>query len=254
MANIFRTRAVHCRPAFFTNATDASFTNPQITLTEPAGDGIISFRNGHMPNSLLLQPYGVGSAGSSFVMRVWGHHVAGYDSTGSTAQDTGLVLGATNATPIVIFSPNHGLVTGTLITITGVLGNTAANVTNNPITVIDENSFSLDAVAANGLYASGGVWTVAKPIWVPMPLIEVTCTLCTQVGVATGLVDNTQRMCDTIVQTAAWGSTPGLSNEIISPTGNITGHIVLDLKGSTKAQFQFNISGVTSANCLVGEI
>lgn len=252
MANIFRTNAIRLRPAFFSNATDASFTNPAITLTEPSGPGIIAYRGGFVPNSVILRPFGAGSAGQSFVMRVWGYHECGYDKTGATGQGSGSILAATNATPIVIYSPNHNLTTGMLVTITGVTGNTAANVTNNAVTVIDANSFSLDAVAGNGTYAGGGTWTVPKPVWVPMPLLEATCTLSTQVGVATGIVDNTQRMCDTIAQTAGFASTPGLSNEIITPTGNITGHIVLDMKGATKALFQVNISGVTSANCLVG--
>lgn len=163
MANIFRTRSIHLRRAQDTNATDVSFTNPAITLTEPSGAGIISFREGAVPNSVLLRPYGVGSASSTFVMRVWGWHECGYDLSGNTGQRTGSILSATNATPIVIYSPNHGLSTGTVVTITGVLGNTAAN-TTNAITVVDDNSFSLDAVAGNGSYAGGGTWTVPKPV------------------------------------------------------------------------------------------
>ncbi len=64
----------------------------------------------------------------------------------------------TNASPIVISSANHGLATGQVVTITGVLGNTAANGTWT-ITVVDQNHFSLNGSTGNGAYTSGGSWT-----------------------------------------------------------------------------------------------
>ncbi len=67
------------------------------------------------------------------------------------------VESASNATPINIASTNHPFSTGDIITITGILGNTAANVTNNAITVVDPDNFTLDAVAGNGDYISGGI-------------------------------------------------------------------------------------------------
>ena len=70
---------------------------------------------------------------------------------------SGVISGATNATPIVITtSAVHGYTTGDSVTIRGVLGNTAANVTGNTITVLSTTTFSLDAVAGNGAYTSGG--------------------------------------------------------------------------------------------------
>ena len=60
------------------------------------------------------------------------------------------VFGTTNANPIVVTARGHGFVTGGLVTIAGVTGNTAANVAGAAITVLDANSFILNGVAGNG--------------------------------------------------------------------------------------------------------
>lgn len=75
--------------------------------------------------------------------------------------DEKTVSDATNATPIVITSANHGFKDGSLVTIAGVVGNTAANgyfkVANS-----DTDTFELvdpdtgTDVAGNGSYSSGG--------------------------------------------------------------------------------------------------
>lgn len=78
--------------------------------------------------------------------------------TGTSAlNDTGNVTGATNASPIVITSANHGLNTGTRVTVASVGGNTAANGTF-VVTRIDANTFSLQGSTGNGSYTSGGTW------------------------------------------------------------------------------------------------
>jgi hypothetical protein len=72
---------------------------------------------------------------------------------------------ATNASPIVITAANHGFLTGNSVIISGVSGNTAANSPPNApyvITVIDQNTFSLNGSAGNGAYTNGGTaegWT-----------------------------------------------------------------------------------------------
>ncbi len=69
------------------------------------------------------------------------------------------VANATNANPIVITSSAaHNLSTGHFVAINGVVGNTAANGVFQ-VTVIDATSFSLNGVAGNGAYISGGVLT-----------------------------------------------------------------------------------------------
>jgi len=75
-------------------------------------------------------------------------------------RDTGTITGATNASPIVVTSTNHGLNTGTRGSISGVGGNTAAN-GDFSITKVNDNSFSLDGSTGNGAYTSGGTWNVA---------------------------------------------------------------------------------------------
>lgn len=92
--------------------------------------------------------------------------------------DTKNVTAATNASPIVITSANHGLTTGTLVTITGVGGNTAANGTF-VITRIDANTFSLNGSSGNGSYTSGGVWNITG-------LYRVTLTLTNTNGYDSG--------------------------------------------------------------------
>lgn len=77
---------------------------------------------------------------------------------------TGPIIGASDTSPIEIFSPNHGLSTGQTITIANVAGNTAANGTWT-ITVVDPNNFTLNGSAGNGLYTGGtggnvlGTWS-----------------------------------------------------------------------------------------------
>jgi hypothetical protein len=66
------------------------------------------------------------------------------------------ITAASNATPIQITATNHGYKSGQKTTISGVLGNTAANGTWN-VTVIDPNTFTLNNSIGSGAYTSGGV-------------------------------------------------------------------------------------------------
>lgn len=72
----------------------------------------------------------------------------------------GTVRAATNAGPISITSPNHGLKSGQRVRISNVNGNTAANGVFK-ITVVDANTFRLDGSTGNGVYNPGngfGTW------------------------------------------------------------------------------------------------
>lgn len=70
------------------------------------------------------------------------------------------VANATNASPIAITtSANHGLSTGQLVGISGVLGNTAAN-GQFIVTVTSANSFTLNSSTGNGAYTSGGLVSI----------------------------------------------------------------------------------------------
>jgi hypothetical protein len=77
----------------------------------------------------------------------------------SISRLTGTITDATNASPIVITSASHGLVTGTRVTVQSVGGNTAAN-NDYVITVLSSSTFSLNGSTGNAAYTSGGVWKV----------------------------------------------------------------------------------------------
>lgn len=72
------------------------------------------------------------------------------------AQTVGITLAAPatssgtspGARPVVITAPGHGFVSGDTVTVSGVRVLTDANVTNHPITVLDRNSFALDALSS----------------------------------------------------------------------------------------------------------
>ena len=87
-------------------------------------------------------------------------------SSNGVVGNGGAVAGATNATPVVVTtSAPHGLATGDNATISGVLGNLAANGTFL-VTVLSSTTFSIQAngvsatgnVAGTGAYTSGGAW------------------------------------------------------------------------------------------------
>ncbi len=75
--------------------------------------------------------------------------------------ETKTITGATNASPIVVTITSHGFETGDQATISGVLGNTAAN-GNWSITVLTANTFSLDGSTGNGSYTSGGTCVIRR--------------------------------------------------------------------------------------------
>lgn len=81
-------------------------------------------------------------------------------TTGNGAFTRATISGATNANPIVVTAAAHGLTTGQIVTISGVVGNTAANGTWI-VTVTGANTFSIPATG-NGSYTSGGV--ISPPV------------------------------------------------------------------------------------------
>lgn len=90
--------------------------------------------------------------------RVYGAAGPVASGTGSaSAFESGNVTGATNASPIVITSAAHAVVTGQAVTVASVGGNTAANGTFIA-TYVGVNTFSLDGSTGNGAYTSGGTW------------------------------------------------------------------------------------------------
>lgn len=101
--------------------------------------------------------------------RVYGPNglVAGGSGT-SSVFESGVVNGATNASPIVISTTAaHGVTTGQPVTITGVGGNTNANGTFLA-TLVSSTSFSLDGSTGNAAYTSGGAWKTTGLFIVPI--------------------------------------------------------------------------------------
>ena len=72
-----------------------------------------------------------------------------------------VITNATNTAPIVITSPFHRLNSGDVVVVSGVVGNTAANAIYT-VTVIDQNTFSLDGSVGTGNYVSGGQFSVIQ--------------------------------------------------------------------------------------------
>ena len=86
------------------------------------------------------------------------------DTTLGSSTGLGTITAATNATPIAITKTGHGLLTGSLVVMSGVVGNTAAN--SPPtwvITAVDANTFTLNGSAGNGARTSGGTYTATSP-------------------------------------------------------------------------------------------
>lgn len=77
---------------------------------------------------------------------------------GATFDDLTLTRqSCSNESPInVTTSSAHGFSTGFLVTITGAVGNTACNVTDAAITVVDADEFTIDGTTGNGKWTTGG--------------------------------------------------------------------------------------------------
>jgi hypothetical protein len=90
--------------------------------------------------------------------RVYGQNGLVASGSGSAAlAESGSLSDATNASPIVVTTTaEHGVTTGQPVTISGVLGNDAAN-GDFTATYVSPTTFSL-GVAGDGAYTSGGAW------------------------------------------------------------------------------------------------
>lgn len=88
-------------------------------------------------------------------------------------------------------------------------------------------------------------------LWIPKPLLEVACVMSAAVGVAGKLIIATERFCDSIAIVGAIGLS-GESVRIISPGSDLIASILLDVQGSQKVQFTFDMTtgSPTNANCL----
>jgi hypothetical protein len=65
------------------------------------------------------------------------------------------IVRAENAAPIVVTAPGHGFMSGDVVTVAGVRGNTNANAAGAAIRVLDANSFELVGRAGNANFIAG---------------------------------------------------------------------------------------------------
>lgn len=99
----------------------------------------------------------------------------------------------------------------------------------------------------------------AKTLWVPTVIGEYVCTAGAAVGIAGAAVGATERFCDTIVPVAARqrdeviaaGTAIGSDYEVLSPVGDLIGHIILPIAGFEKLEFTFDqTTGTPTQNVL----
>lgn len=81
----------------------------------------------------------------------------------NSSQACGFITNATRSNPCMITSPDHSLITGTLIYIANVQGMTQLNSTIYTITVVDANNFTLNNTDSTGFsaYTTGGIWNTS---------------------------------------------------------------------------------------------
>lgn len=109
---------------------------------------------------LLVRDTGLSpiDADSPPIFRVYGPTGILLGVTGAcTLLDTGPITNATNASPVVYTCPNHGLTSGFVVTVAGIVGNTGANGAG-VVTVVDANTFTVAGRNGTGAYVSGGQW------------------------------------------------------------------------------------------------
>jgi len=111
----------------------------------------------------------------------------------------------------------------------------------------DNDTFSMRVIGWSLVRGSGTV----RDLWIPTILCELACTCSADVGVANSAVLATERFADTLALVGTSG-TLGTNVDVFSPTGNVKGHAVIDLKGSQKLEFTFDSTsaGATGMNAL----
>lgn len=110
---------------------------------------------------------------------------------------TGSITAASQALPCQITSVGHGLASGAVVTITGVVGMTELNGGTYIISVVDANNFTLLAIDSTGFvaYSSGGTWTASSQSFsftIPAPFLahEVVIGGVTSFGSSFAINDN----------------------------------------------------------------
>lgn len=98
---------------------------------------------------------------------------------------------------------------------------------------------------------ANGIDGAAPALWVPIPILQVTCQLSTAVGVANRDVVATERFADKLTS-AAWNSAAGL--ELRSPENNYPAWLMFDALGCPVFEVLFDLDTATAANALWGGV
>lgn len=113
---------------------------------------------------------------------------------GEVADPVPTITGASNASPIVITSPAHGLSNGDFVLVSQVRGNPAAN-GYFEVAGVTTNTFNLVGSTGDGTYYGGGVWyrAVAGAVNIDLDYVPGTpCSYLGQLGRANNVVQGRQ--------------------------------------------------------------
>lgn len=89
-------------------------------------------------------------------------------------------------------------------------------------------------------------------LWIPVNLCEISCTCSgTQQSIRGSDISDSYCFCDTLAVVGTSGN-PGVSLDIVSPTGGKGAHLSIDVKGFLKIQFDFLNSTTSAANAVFG--
>lgn len=87
-------------------------------------------------------------------------------------------------------------------------------------------------------------------IWFPTVLVEVSCALSLQTGVANRFLPTTDLFCDTVTVVGTTGGTAGIDYKIRSPANDTIADMFVDLWGAQAVELTFDMTGATSGNAL----
>lgn len=166
-------------------STDSIFVRPPNVATaainlQTAPDGTIQLRRGYQCQIGAIGGMGIGTFDDPAIDAVQtvciGTDGFAYVKLNRqvyleyNGQETGSILGITNANPAVVHSTAHGLIDGTQVIIRnvgGLLNGAGKSIVNNftfTITVIDADHFSLnglDSTTATAVTPNTGIWSIA---------------------------------------------------------------------------------------------
>jgi len=132
-----------------------TLNEPSLTILNITADGInptkLTIPNHNLDPQMIITISGI-PLGTPF-------------ATALNSPQAGLVTNITQAPQAVVTANAHTLETGQIVVLSTVVGMTEINGLESSITVIDDNSFSLDEIDSTDFsaYASGGEWALTVP-------------------------------------------------------------------------------------------